>query len=74
MTDRDPSSADLLPNFVFPQIEAEAGKPVPGWLRDNVPDLLLPWSIFAGPPPEPKGKRAEGEAAPGGQTSETVPR
>jgi dehydrogenase/reductase SDR family protein 1 len=42
----------LLPNFVFPQIEKESGKPVPAWLRDNVPDLLLPWFIFAGPPPE----------------------
>ena len=42
----------LLPNFVFPQIEKQAGKPVPGWLRDNVPDLLLPWSIFSGPPPD----------------------
>jgi len=42
----------LLPNFVFPQIEKESGKPVPDWLRDNVPDLLLPWFIFSGPPPE----------------------
>ena len=42
----------LLPNFVFPQIEKESGKPVPAWLRDNVPDLLLPWFIFSGPPPE----------------------
>ena len=45
----------LAPNFVFPQIEKESGKPVPAWLRDNVPDLLLPWSVFsAGPPPEPE--------------------
>ncbi|KAH8059787.1 hypothetical protein JL721_9208 [Aureococcus anophagefferens] len=44
----------LLPNFVFPQVEKEAGKPVPAWIRDNVPDVLLPWSVFsAGPPPEP---------------------
>jgi len=43
----------LLPNFVFPQIEAESGKPLPEWMRANVPDFLLPWSIFAsGPPPE----------------------
>lgn len=43
----------LLPNFVFPQVEKEAGKPVPGWMKDNVPDILLPWSIFSsGPPPE----------------------
>ncbi len=46
----------LLPNFVFPQIENESGKPLPGWFRDNVPDLLLPWSMFSGPPPEqPEG-------------------
>ena len=45
----------LAPNFVFPQIEKESGKPVPDWLRENVPDLLLPWSVFsAGPPPEPE--------------------
>ena len=45
----------LLPNFVFPQVEKEAGKPVPGWIKDNVPDVLLPWSVFsAGPPPEPE--------------------
>ncbi|KAH8061567.1 hypothetical protein JL722_4198 [Aureococcus anophagefferens] len=44
----------LLPNLVFPQVEKEAGKPVPAWIRDNVPDVLLPWSVFsAGPPPEP---------------------
>ena len=43
----------LAPNFIFPQIEKEAGKPVPSWMRDNVPDLLLPWSVFSsGPPPE----------------------
>ncbi|CAB9496282.1 Dehydrogenase/reductase SDR family member 1 [Seminavis robusta] len=43
----------LLPNFVFPQIEKEAGKPVPDWLKNNVPDILLPWSTFSsGPPPE----------------------
>ena len=44
----------LLPNFVFPQVENEAGKPVPDWIKNNVPDLLLPWSVFSsGPPPEP---------------------
>ena len=43
----------LAPNFIFPQIEKEAGKPVPSWIRDNVPDLLLPWSVFSsGPPPD----------------------
>lgn len=44
----------LAPNFIFPQIERESGKPLPGWLKDNVPDWLLPWSVFSsGPPPEP---------------------
>mmetsp|Transcript_28307 Transcript_28307/g.51592 ORF Transcript_28307/g.51592 Transcript_28307/m.51592 type:complete len:380 (+) Transcript_28307:72-1211(+) len=43
----------LLPNFVFAQIEKEAGKPVPDWIKNNVPDVLLPWSTFSsGPPPE----------------------
>lgn len=43
----------LLPNFVFPQVEKEAGKPVPDWMKNNVPDILLPWSVFSsGPPPE----------------------
>ena len=43
----------LLPNFVLPQVEKEAGKPVPDWFKDNVPDVLLPWSVFSsGPPPE----------------------
>ena len=43
----------LLPNFVFPAIEKDAGQPVPAWVRDNVPDVLLPWSVFSsGPPPE----------------------
>jgi dehydrogenase/reductase SDR family protein 1 len=45
----------LLPNFVFPTVEKQAGKPVPAWVRDNVPDVLLPWSVFSGgPPPEPE--------------------
>ena len=45
----------LLPNFVFPSIEKELedGKKIPDWLKNNVPDVLLPWSIFSsGPPPE----------------------
>ena len=43
----------LLPNFVFPQVEKEAGKPVPDWIKNNIPDILLPWSTFSsGPPPE----------------------
>jgi len=45
----------LLPNFVFPTIEKQAGKPLPGWLKANVPDFLLPWFIFAGEaPPQPE--------------------
>ena len=45
----------LAPNFIFPQIEKEAGKPLPSWLTENVPDWLLPWSVFSsGPPPEPE--------------------
>mmetsp|Transcript_2043 Transcript_2043/g.2894 ORF Transcript_2043/g.2894 Transcript_2043/m.2894 type:complete len:367 (-) Transcript_2043:157-1257(-) len=43
----------LLPNFAFPQIEKESGQPVPGWIKDNIPDYLVPWSTFSsGPPPE----------------------
>lgn len=43
----------LLPNFVFPQVEKESGKPVPDWIKNNIPDILLPWSTFSsGPPPE----------------------
>lgn len=46
------SLAFILPEFVFPQIEAESGKPLPLWLYKNVPDVLLPWSVFtSGPPP-----------------------
>lgn len=42
----------ILPSFVFPQIEKESGSPIPSWIKDNVPDFLLPWSIFSsGPPP-----------------------
>ncbi len=45
----------LLPNFVFPSIEKELedGKEIPAWIKNNVPDILLPWSTFSsGPPPE----------------------
>ena len=42
----------ILPSFVFPQIEKESGSTVPSWISDNVPDYLLPWSVFSsGPPP-----------------------
>ena len=41
----------ILPNFVFPQIEKESGAPLPAWITDNVPDILLPWSVFSGGPP-----------------------
>ena len=42
----------ILPSFVFPQIESESGAPLPSWVKDNVPDFLLPWSVFSsGPPP-----------------------
>lgn len=48
----------LAPNFIFPQIERESGEPIPDWIKDNVPDLLLPWSVFSGgPPPEPVDER-----------------
>eukprot|EP00529_Nitzschia_sp_RCC80_P012073 CAMPEP_0113451628 /NCGR_PEP_ID=MMETSP0014_2-20120614/6434_1 /TAXON_ID=2857 /ORGANISM="Nitzschia sp." /LENGTH=561 /DNA_ID=CAMNT_0000342985 /DNA_START=182 /DNA_END=1868 /DNA_ORIENTATION=+ /assembly_acc=CAM_ASM_000159 len=43
----------LLPNFVFPSIEKESDQPIPEWVKSNVPDILLPWSVFSsGPPPE----------------------
>jgi len=43
----------LLPNFVFPAIEKESGKEIPAWIKDNIPDILVPWSTFSsGPPPE----------------------
>ena len=41
----------ILPNFVFPQIEKESGKPLPDWVTGNVPDFLLPWDVFGGGPP-----------------------
>lgn len=51
----------LLPNFVFPSIEEQRGEPVPAWIRDNVPNVLLPWSVFSsGPPPQPD-RTPEGE-------------
>ena len=44
----------LAPNFIFPQIEEESGEPVPDWIKENVPDIKLPWSVFSsGPPPDP---------------------
>ena len=46
------SLAFLFPQFIFPQIEAESGQTVPAWIKEAVPDVLLPWSIFtSGPPP-----------------------
>lgn len=43
----------LLPNFVYPQIEKESGKELPDWMKSNIPNILLPWSVFSsGPPPE----------------------
>ena len=41
----------ILPSFVFPQIEKESGSAVPRWISENVPDYLLPWSVFSGGPP-----------------------
>mmetsp|Transcript_27889 Transcript_27889/g.81920 ORF Transcript_27889/g.81920 Transcript_27889/m.81920 type:complete len:470 (-) Transcript_27889:199-1608(-) len=41
----------ILPGFVFPQIEKESGKPLPSFITDNIPDYLLPWSVFEGGPP-----------------------
>ena len=41
----------ILPSFVFPQIEKESGAALPAWITDNVPDFLLPWSVFSGGPP-----------------------
>eukprot|EP00532_Pseudo-nitzschia_australis_P001359 CAMPEP_0168180760 /NCGR_PEP_ID=MMETSP0139_2-20121125/10750_1 /TAXON_ID=44445 /ORGANISM="Pseudo-nitzschia australis, Strain 10249 10 AB" /LENGTH=366 /DNA_ID=CAMNT_0008101081 /DNA_START=152 /DNA_END=1255 /DNA_ORIENTATION=- len=49
----------LLPNFVFPSIEKELedGKEIPDWIKNNIPDILLPWSTFSsGPPPEMDGR------------------
>jgi len=33
------------PKFAAPP---ETGKPVPDWVWENVPDWLLPWSVFTG--------------------------
>lgn len=43
----------LLPNFVFPMIEKQMGGGVslPSWIKNNVPEYLLPWSVFSGGPP-----------------------
>lgn len=43
----------LLPNFVFPMIEKQmgAGISLPSWMKESVPDYLLPWFIFSGGPP-----------------------
>ena len=42
----------LLPNFVFPSIEAKGGS-VPSFVKEIIPDILLPWSVFSsGPQPE----------------------
>ena len=50
----------LLPNFVFPSIEKElegTGKKIPSWIKNSVPDFLVPWSTFSsGPPPEMDGR------------------
>ena len=36
------------------QVEREAGKPLPAWVKANVPNWLLPWAVFSGgPPPAP---------------------
>ena len=41
----------ILPGFVFPQIEKQSGAPLPDWIKEGVPDFLLPWSVFSGGPP-----------------------
>ncbi|KAL3822694.1 hypothetical protein ACHAXA_009576 [Cyclostephanos tholiformis] len=41
----------ILPGIVFPQIEKTRGTSLPGWIKDNVPDYLLPWFVFSGGPP-----------------------
>jgi len=41
----------IVPSFVFPQIEKKSGTSLPGWVKGNVPDYLLPWFIFSGGPP-----------------------
>ena len=43
----------LLPNIIFPMIEKQnlGGASLPSWIKDNVPEYLLPWFIFSGGPP-----------------------
>ena len=54
----------LAPNFIFPQIEKEAGEPLPAWIKDNVPNWKLPWWVFSSePPPEQEAPRSEGAAS-----------
>eukprot|EP00965_Chrysotila_dentata_P245821 6206794-Pleurochrysis_carterae.AAC.1 len=49
------STSFLLPNYAFPEMEKQ-GMQIPQWVKDNVPDVLLPWSIFsAGPAPKREG-------------------
>ncbi|KAJ1444945.1 hypothetical protein M885DRAFT_551424 [Pelagophyceae sp. CCMP2097] len=47
----------LVPNFVLTEAAlAATAQPLRGLFaaaRNNVPDVLLPWSIFAEPPPQP---------------------
>jgi dehydrogenase/reductase SDR family protein 1 len=42
----------ILPGIVFPQMEKKNGQgSIPDWIKNNVPDVLLPWFIFSGGPP-----------------------
>ena len=42
----------ILPGIVFPQMKKKNGQgSVPDWIKNNVPDVLLPWFIFSGGPP-----------------------
>lgn len=41
----------ILPGIVFPQIEKKSGNSIPEWIKENVPDYLLPWFVFSGGPP-----------------------
>mmetsp|Transcript_61582 Transcript_61582/g.71964 ORF Transcript_61582/g.71964 Transcript_61582/m.71964 type:complete len:88 (+) Transcript_61582:350-613(+) len=49
----------LLPNYIFPLIEKnfEDGKKIPAWIKDNVFDILLPWSILSSGPPQEMDSR-----------------